>query len=257
MRRLAIVALLAIAARSPVAAVVLGGGLSDTDCTIGFDGVSATDGASEVVCGDGDPACDADGAVDGSCRFVVRACARLASAGCTPRDISSVSVSGLPLDPPPVGGSERQCGSPDTITVAMGTAVGVTMIARNGTELKDVDYLALCCQVAASPLGAVRCALGLDPSIAGCHRPIPPHFTATLEKARTLVARAANDPTAARAAMKHAARALRRLRMIARKIARSDTCGDALGLWVSETQGQLASLAADSGAIDRDGKRRR
>jgi hypothetical protein len=239
MRRLAIATLIMLAARSPVAAVVLGGGLTDADCTIGFDGVSATDGASEVVCSDGDPACDADGTVDGSCQFVVRACVRLASTECTPRDISSVAVAGLPLDPPPVGGSGRRCGAPDTVTIAVGDAAGATMIARSGTELKDVDYLALCCQAGATPFGAVQCALALDPSIAGCDESIPLRFTATLEKARALVDEAASGATTARAAAKHAARALRRLRAIARQIARSHVCGDALGLWLGEAQGRL------------------
>jgi hypothetical protein len=241
MRRLVISALLLLATRSPATAVVLGGGLGDTDCTIGFEGVSASDGASEVVCTDGDPACDADGAADGSCRFVVRACARLASSGCTPRDISSVSIAGLPLDPPPASGNGPGCGTPDVVTIGIGDAAGATMIARSGDELKDVDYLALCCQAASSRFGAVRCALALDPSIAGCHGPIPAHFTAALEKARALVDQAASDAAAERAATKHATRVLRRLHAIARKVAKSDVCGDALGLWIAETQSRLSA----------------
>lgn len=239
MRRLAIVVLLLLATRLPAAAVVLGGGLGDTDCTIGFEGVSASDGASEVVCTDGDPACDADGAADGSCRFVVRACSGLTSSGCTPRDISSVSIAGLPLDPPPATGNGPGCGTPDVVTVGVGDAAGATMIARSGDELKDVDYLALCCQAASSRFGAVRCALALAPSIAGCHGPIPARFAVALQKARALVDQAANDGAAERVATKHAARVLRRLHAVAQKVAKSDACGDALGLWITETQSRL------------------
>jgi hypothetical protein len=239
MRRFVIVVLLLLATRSPASAVVLGGGLGDTDCTVGFEGVSASDGASEVVCTDGDPACDADGVADGACRFVVRACARLASSGCTPRDISSVSIAGLPLAPPPASGNGLGCGTPDVVTVGVGDAAGATMIARSGDELKDVDYLALCCQAAPSRFGAVRCALALDPRIAGCHGAVPVRFTAALNTARALVDRAANDATVERATSKHAARVLRRLHAIAQKVAKSDTCGDALGLWIAEAQSRL------------------
>lgn len=78
------------------------------------------------------------------------------------------------------------------------------MIVRSGDELKDVDYLALCCQAASSRFGAVRCALALDPSIAGCSRPVPEHFTAVLEKAGAFVDQAASDAAAERGATKRA-----------------------------------------------------
>ena len=239
MRRLALAATIVLVAHASSHATVLGGGLVDTDCTVGFEGVTATDGASEVVCTDGDPACDADGTADGVCTIVVRACSHLASSGCTARDVTSVAIAGLGLARPPLAGSGRECGAEDPVSLPVGSAAGATMIARNDTAVEDVDYLALCCQSASSTFGAARCALALDPGIAGCRGALPASFTATLEKARALVEQAASDPASTRRATRHAIHAVGRLRAIAKKVARSDTCGYALGLWTTEAQARL------------------
>ena len=47
----------------PGKVVVLGGGTVDRDCRVAYDGVDATDGASQVTCVDG-AACDIDGAAE-------------------------------------------------------------------------------------------------------------------------------------------------------------------------------------------------
>jgi len=227
-RRL-VVGLLMLVVASRAWAVVLGGGLADTDCTVGFDGVSATDGESGVVCTDGDPTCDADAVADGSCRFEIRLCTRLVAAGCAPRDITSIAVAGLPLDQPALSAGSA-CGASDAIAVPVGSTVAATLIARDGSALKDVDYLNVCCRSAAAPFDAAGCALVVEPSVAGCTRAIPPAFVTALAKAREMVAHAAADPPAAKPSAKRALRALRRMRSVARRMAKADPCGDALGL---------------------------
>jgi hypothetical protein len=230
-RRRSVISLLGILlVASRTSAVVLGGGLPDTDCTVGFEGVTATDGASGVVCTDGDPTCDNDATADGSCRFEIRVCTRLGESGCTPRDVTSIAIAGLPFDRPTLSGGTA-CGTPDTFAVPAGSAVGATLIARDGDALKDVDYLNVCCRSTVAPFDAATCALDVDPaSVAGCGHALPRAFETALEKARSLVAQAAADPTVARASAKRGVRALRHMRTIARKVAASDPCGDALAL---------------------------
>lgn len=223
---LIVFAVLALA--SPARAVVLGGGLADTDCTVGFDGVDATDGASGVVCTDGDPACDADGVADGTCRFAIRVCTRLHAADCAPRDVTTIADAGISFDAPALSG-RAACGEPEAVTVGVGSAVGATLIARDGDALKDVDYLNLCCRSAEGPFDAAVCALAVDATVA-CRHAIPPAFDTTIAKARALVAQAAADPTTGRRSAKRALRVLRRLRAISRKLAKAEPCGNALGL---------------------------
>jgi hypothetical protein len=73
--------LLAAIAGPPAAAAedtarLLGGGARASDCMVVTDvaGVSARPRARTVHCRDGDPACDADGTVDGRCAFRLRLC---------------------------------------------------------------------------------------------------------------------------------------------------------------------------------------
>jgi hypothetical protein len=225
-------------------AVVLGGGLADTDCTVGFDGVDATDGASGVVCTDGDPTCDTDGVADGTCRFAIRLCTRLPAPGCTPRDVTSIAVAGLALDRPALGGGAA-CGTPDALAVPVDTAVGATLIARDGDSLKDVDYLNVCCRSTPQPFDAATCALRPAPSIAGCGATVPRAFVRALAKARLLLAQAAAHPAIAKPTARRALRKLGRMRDVARKLAASDACGDALALVASHAIGVLrAALRA-------------
>src|SRR5690242_12819030 len=83
-------------------AFVLGGGSADGDCRVAFGGVNASEGASEVVCADGDSACDLDGVADGACHFAVSLCTAVPVAGCPPVVINTIAVTGLSLAPPPL-----------------------------------------------------------------------------------------------------------------------------------------------------------
>ncbi len=229
-------ALVAFAARAH--ATVLGGGLPDTDCTVGFGGVTATAGDSIVMCADGDPACDADGAVNGSCRFQVRICTHLPDPECTPRDVTSLAVAGISLDTP---GGGRTCGAFSTADVPLGSAVGETLIASGDSGVVDVDYLNLCCTSAATTAAAVACAVEIDPSVAGCGR-LSVAFTNELAKVRTLVDQATADPDHALADARHAARVLGRMHSYARRLGKNDVCGFSLGLVMSEAQNVLQHL---------------
>jgi len=193
-----------------------------------FGGVDATDGESGVVCTDGDPACDADAVADGSCRFTVSLCTGVPEEGCVPVTLASITTAGLPLALPPLPSTADTCGPGSTITVPVGTAIGVTAIARSGDELRDVDYLNLCCRAAAAPFDASRCALAIDPVIAGCSGRLPTAVR-RFDRARAAMAQAVAHPERRRY-LRRARRALEHVRHAAVRLARTDDCGDVLGL---------------------------
>lgn len=68
-----VLALAAPARAETTFARFLGGGHAATDCMLVAD-VAGVSGRRAARCTDGDPACDADGVVDGTCRFAVRLC---------------------------------------------------------------------------------------------------------------------------------------------------------------------------------------
>jgi hypothetical protein len=88
--------------------LIPGGGSKATDCIVEFDVVApgsslASNGFPNATrtCTDGDPACDLDGAVNGSCTFAVSACVnvtdprltdRTGTVMCTASDVASVSI---------------------------------------------------------------------------------------------------------------------------------------------------------------------
>ncbi len=79
-------------AACPGACPVPGGGARASDCLVEFDGVVVAGRRPAVRCTDGDPTCDTDGAVNGSCRFRPAACfnnvdPRLPA--CRPTDVTS------------------------------------------------------------------------------------------------------------------------------------------------------------------------
>ena len=228
----------------PLPAFVLGGGLANKDCRVAFDGVDVTDGVSGVVCTDGDATCDRDGTADGRCRFNVGLCTGVVVAGCAPDSVSSLAVAGLPLDIPPLPSGAGVCGTPSAVTVAVGTAAGATAVARAGSALKDVDYLVLCCRTVPAPFDAARCTLAVDPGVAGCTRPVPTAITAALERGRSLLERAAAEPLHAPTLARDGVRALKRMRRLARHLARVDVCGDALGLMASHARATVDAALA-------------
>lgn len=209
---------------------MLGGGLTRSDCTVGFVGVNATNGDSAVVCHDGDTTCDEDGVADGVCHFTVSLCAHLASDGCTAAPVTAVRVAGLPLDAPNLPVSSKKCGAENPLAVPMNTAVGATLIATENGALKDVDYMNLCCRGSVQPLDNVLCAVAVELPIAGCRRPPGKKIQNAWHTARMLVAQAEHEPLRANKLLAHAARALTRLQTKARRLATIDACGDNLGL---------------------------
>ncbi|MBM4245087.1 MAG: hypothetical protein FJ148_14945 [Deltaproteobacteria bacterium] len=72
---------LALAVAPPAGAtIVAGGGPRSQDCLAVFDvPVALAPGVRSIRCVDGDPACDADGLVNGECRFPVAVCANSTS----------------------------------------------------------------------------------------------------------------------------------------------------------------------------------
>jgi hypothetical protein len=60
------------------------------DCLVGLQDADSTTIATDQTCTDGDAACDADGAADGTCTFHLRGCVNLPVSGCTPRPIKKV-----------------------------------------------------------------------------------------------------------------------------------------------------------------------
>jgi len=227
MHRWPLALILALVAGRPARAVVLGGGFADTDCTIAFGGVDADAGASGVVCTDGDSTCDIDGVANGTCSFAVSLCAHVSADGCGTRDVDSVHVSGLAFDQPGLGGA-HSCGAPTAVTVATGHATGATAIARDAGEIRDVDYLNLCCVAAPGTADKAACAVDVDLAAAGCKR-VPARVKQPFLKARRAIDRVADGAGASRL-VKQARRALDHARDVAQRFAQRDPCGNALGL---------------------------
>src|SRR5215510_1870932 len=115
---------------------VAGGGLANTDCRMVFSGVTATGGSSGVVCRDGDPTCDQDGAEDGTCHFSVAVCTGSPTASCSTTPFTAITVAGLDLVPPDVPAPDGTCGPSLDVAVPVGTASGATARARDGASLR-------------------------------------------------------------------------------------------------------------------------
>ena len=224
------VAALVLAVAALARAEVPGGGLPDADCRVVFEGVSATAGGSGVVCRDGDPACDADGVVDGKCTFTVEECIGTATGSCEPVPLTGITVAGLALVPPAVPAAGGTGGPARPGVVAVGGGAAATVLARGGGSLRDVDYLNLCCVATPSPFDAVRCALDVDLTASGCTtREIPHRVRTAFAHARALVGRLERDP-ARTALRRQAEHRLAVVQNATRRLAGRNPCGDALGL---------------------------
>ena len=249
MRALATTAvLLLLVARGAGHAEVQGGGLANTDCRMVFRGVTATNDSSGVVCTDGDPTCDADGVADGTCSFAVRLCTGTSTSSCDTTPLSSASVGGLDLTPPRLPTFDGTCGPILPVAVQEGKATGATVIARDGSSLRDVDYLNLCCVAGESTaLDVARCAVGIDLGVSGCPmRKIPRAARMAFARAHDLVVAFSKEPSRVHD-LRLALRKLAVARRAAQRMARHEPCGDALGLTMSYAQdvvGHAASLAA-------------
>ncbi len=207
-----------------------------------FRGVTATNANSGVVCTDGDPGCDADSAADGACHFSVRICTGTSTSGCDTATFSSIDVAGMHLAPPHVPAPDGTCGPTADVEVAVGAPSGTTVLGRDGNELRDVDYLQLCCVSGeATPVDAARCALAVDLKVSGCPaRRIPAGVRLPFMRARELVRAFAADPSRPRP-LKQALRRLAAAHSAAQRLAKHDQCGDALGLVVSYAEGVVGA----------------
>src|SRR5262245_60989795 len=64
-----------------------GGGPAATDCCLAYGGLTG----KVLTCTEGDPSCDVDGKIDGTCTFALSACTNVAVGACA----------ATPLDSPP------------------------------------------------------------------------------------------------------------------------------------------------------------
>lgn len=235
---------LAVAAAHPASAFVLGGGIADKDCRVAFGGVDPTEGASQVLCTDGD-ACDGDGVVDGSCRFAVTLCTGVAIAGCAPGRVTALDVAGVPLAEPPLPSIDGMCGTASDITLsAAGGETAISVIARDAGALKDVDLLNLCCRAAPTPFDGALCALAALPDFACAPGVVPARKLVPFTRARELVSKAAGEPAQARMLVRKATRELKKVKRTAKRLSRTNQCGFTMGLVVSHALETVRALLA-------------
>jgi hypothetical protein len=101
-----------------------GGGPAKSDCYIVYDDLEITSGKNKSECTDGDPSCDTDGECQGTCSFGITACINDPNvAGCTPSNVTAVTVNGATLNLPTLG-SENVCGDQAIVAVPVKPAKG-------------------------------------------------------------------------------------------------------------------------------------
>jgi hypothetical protein len=225
---------LIVGVAGPASGFVLGGGIANKDCRVAFGGVDPTEGASQVLCTDGD-SCDADGTVDGSCRFDVALCTGVPVSGCAPREVTALEVAGYPLESPALPSVAGACGAPSEITLpATGGETGVSVVAHDGRALKDVDFLNLCCRSGPTPFDTALCALAALPDVACRPGAVPDRKLAPFARARGDMLLAAADPARARVLARKAVKELKKVKRAAKRISRRDSsCGFVMGLVAS------------------------
>ena len=127
------------------------------------------------------------------------------------------------------------------VALAAFTAVAGTAVALAGGAPRDVDYLNLCCRTMAGPLDASRCAVAIDPAVAGCTGSAAAVAARRFGRARDAVARAIASPETEKAELRHAVHALERTRRFGLRIAAYDPCGDALALLASHAVAMITA----------------
>jgi outer membrane protein assembly factor BamB len=151
----------------PPSCPVPGGGAKTTDCHVEFSGpglrlnfphfIPANPRpARQIRCFDGEPGCDLDGEVDGSCRFPIDLCLRNADPAlpqCVPADVSAVSVQDRPPGNPDLAALQAAvdallpattnvCTSGQTVAVPLkggGRRKGRLTVKVSGTTATGVD----------------------------------------------------------------------------------------------------------------------
>lgn len=176
-----------------------GGGVAAADCLVQFGGI----GAARTTCADGDPACDADGVVDGTCTFELTVCINVPGPGCTPDAVvgpvvgpaassaaRALAAGVAGLDPRRPGCATARVPVPLRAGLhGLAPATARIVVSAKGRRT-DRDRLVLGCTPSAAapsfavvaPIFAARCAT------LGCHTVTLPNSTPPLE---TTVARSA------------------------------------------------------------------
>ena len=132
-----------------------GGGPAKSDCYVVYKGITPVSG-KKVECTDGDPACDTDGEAQGTCSFGFQACFNDTSvSGCTPSNVTEVSVNGATLNVPAVPTSETNlCGDESVVAVPLKSGkkgpkkakLKLKVKAKSASKPKtDADTIVLVC----------------------------------------------------------------------------------------------------------------
>jgi hypothetical protein len=141
---------------APVAwADFAGGGSPKSDCYVVYEGLTINKGKNKSECTDGDPTCDTDGQCQGTCSFGITACFNsMDVAGCTPSNVTAVTVNGATLNLPTLPTSESICGNQSIVavptkTTAKGAKKGKLAVKVKATSVskpkKDPDKFTLFC----------------------------------------------------------------------------------------------------------------
>jgi len=142
-------------ARPGLTGLINGGGSAKSDCYVEFD-VQGVSGSNKVTCTDGDPACDTDGACDGTCTFSIALCQNQTNVpGCLPAPLKKPIQAHGGLTAPSATDATATCGSFADIPVKLkGGAkqnkkgikrIKVTAIST-GKPKRETDKLTLICQ---------------------------------------------------------------------------------------------------------------
>jgi hypothetical protein len=88
------------------------GAREDLDCAVGlYDPHGAQ--AARLTCTDGDPACDTDGACDGTCTFLLRLCVNQCTS--KPIPVDRLKIKGATFEVPPLPTDQASCGGYVTV----------------------------------------------------------------------------------------------------------------------------------------------
>ena len=180
-------------ATCPPACFSGGGGPPATDCFLQWSGLTAT----ALTCADGNPACDLDGTLDGTCTLNVEACINMpdATGACTPSALSAPpKASGkgtgtlrsalAALDPAAQGCTPGGIVTPLKVTAAgiRPVVLRVKTTAVSGGK-KDTDAIKLTCAAGRPTLAAdIQPIFDAKCATIGCHT------DSTLSGGLTLVA---------------------------------------------------------------------
>jgi hypothetical protein len=174
-----------------------GGGPSSTDCFLAFGAAPG----KVITCTDGDPTCDVDGQIDGTCTFGLTACTNVSVGACsaTPLDAAPVAIAtgtGAEAFVAAVAGlstSAQSCTDPGLVKLTIANSatklkpVKVTLrLTAVAAGKKDKDTLKLVCNPAKPGLAAtVQPIFTTNCTYAGCHSGLLPQSSLSLEEGQS------------------------------------------------------------------------